>query len=56
MNVTKVDVTFEDGSIQTVSMVASAPMATPEDTEIDVVLSDGTVKKFVPAPAVAPAA
>ena len=45
-NVTKVDVTFEDGSVQTVN---AAPVVEPSDTEVDVVLSDGSVKKFVPA-------
>lgn len=45
-NVTKVDITFDDGSVQTVT---SAPVVAPTDTEVDVVLSDGTVKKFVPA-------
>lgn len=32
------------------ALPVSAPVA-PEDVEIDVVLNDGTTKKFVPAPA-----
>lgn len=44
--ITKVDVTFDDGSVQT---VAIAPVVAPTDTEVDVLLSDGTTKKFVPA-------
>ena len=62
---TKVTVTNADGSTQdyfdqayTDAAVATAvaaippapvPVVEPTDTEIDVVLSDGSVKKFVPA-------
>lgn len=46
MQVTKIDVTFDDGSVQTVT---AAPVVAPTDTEIDVQMSDGTTKKFVPA-------
>lgn len=28
---------------------AQVPVVTPETTEVDLVLSDGTVKKFIPA-------
>ena len=56
----KVTVTAADGSTvdyfpqsYTDAAVAAvsnpAPVVAPTDTEIDVVLSDGTVKKFVPA-------
>lgn len=44
--VTKIDVTFDDGSVQTVS---AAPVVAPEDTEVDILMSDGSTKKFVPA-------
>ena len=57
MNATKIVVTVEDGSevvVFPVVAVTPAPVVTPEDVEIDVVLSDGTSKKFVPAPAVVP--
>ncbi len=47
MEISKIDVTFSDGSVHTVT---AAPVVTPEDVEIDVVLSDGSTKKFVPAP------
>lgn len=42
----KVDITFDDGSVQTVS---AAPVVAPTDTEVDVLMSDGSTKKFVPA-------
>lgn len=45
-NVTKVDVTFDDGSVQEVT---AAPVVAPSDTEVDIVLSDGTSKRFIPA-------
>jgi hypothetical protein len=45
-NVTKIDVTFDDGSVQT---VVAAPVVALEDTEVNVVLSDGSIKKFIPA-------
>ncbi len=46
-NVTKVDVTFDDGSVQ--SVVAGTPPVAPNETEVDVLMSDGTTRKFVPA-------
>ncbi len=46
-NVTKVDVTFDDGSVQ--SVVAGTPPVAPSETEVDVLMSDGTTRKFVPA-------
>ncbi len=45
-NVTSVDVKFDDGTVQTVN---AAPVVAPSDTEVDIVMSDGSVKKFVPA-------
>lgn len=33
-----------------VAAAAPAPVVAPTDTEVDIVLSDGTTKKFVPAP------
>jgi len=30
--------------------VTPAPVVAPTDTEVDILLSDGTTKKFVPAP------
>jgi hypothetical protein len=41
-------ITFDDGSTQTVSE-HNVPVVSPEATECDVLLSDGTTKKFVPA-------
>ncbi len=32
--------------------VTPAPVVAPTDTEVDILLSDGTTKKFVPAPEV----
>lgn len=56
MDIKSITTVFEDGSVVTTSgpftavdtSVVPVPPA-PTDTEIDVVLSDGTVKKFVPA-------
>lgn len=51
MNITKLTATFADGSTQDIFPVATpAPAVSPEDVEVDIVLSDGTTKKFVPAP------
>lgn len=55
MNATKIVVTLEDGSevvVFPVVAVTPAPIVSPEDVEIDVVLSDGSTKKFIPAPVV----
>lgn len=50
MNVTKLVATLEDGTEVVLFPVATpAPVVAPEDVEVDLVLSDGTVKKFVPA-------
>jgi hypothetical protein len=43
--VTSIAVTFDDGTVQT---VGGTPVVAPTDTEVDVLLSDGTTKKFVP--------
>ena len=40
-------VTKGDGT--TVTYTNTAPVVEPTDTEVDIVLSDGSVKKFVPA-------
>ena len=40
-------ITYDDGS--TVEATVNATVAQPTDTEVDVLLSDGTTKKFVPA-------
>jgi hypothetical protein len=58
----KVTITQEDGSTQdffpqsytdaavTAAVAAvPAPVVAPEDTEVDILLSDGSTKKFVPA-------
>lgn len=47
-----ITVTNADASLTVFSSSTSTPVVTPEDVEIDVVLSDGTTKKFVPAPVV----
>lgn len=51
MAVTKVDtvVTYDDGTTASFSSVAGTPPVAPTETEVDVMLSDGTTKKFVPA-------
>lgn len=49
MNLVKTTLTFEDGSVQEFD---AAPASTPvpvETTEVDLLLSDGSTKKFVPA-------
>ncbi len=45
MDIVKIDVTFSDGSIKTIT---AAPVVAPEDTEVDVLMSDGSTKVFVP--------
>jgi len=42
-----ITVTNADGS--TTVFTKTAPVVAPEDTEVDIVLSDGSVKKFIPA-------
>lgn len=44
--VISIQVTFDDGSVQT---VGGTPVVSPTDTEVDVLMSDGTTKKFIPA-------
>ncbi len=39
-------VNFDDGSTETLT---SQPTVAPTDTEVDIVQSDGSIKKFVPA-------
>jgi len=34
-----------------VAAIKPAPVVAPTDTEVDILLSDGSTKKFVPAPA-----
>ncbi len=50
--VTKIDsvITFDDGTTVNLSSSPSTPPVAPTDSEVDVLLSDGTTKKFVPAP------
>lgn len=50
-NVTKIDsvLTLDDGSTVSFSSAPSSPAIAPTDTEVDILLSDGTTKKFVPA-------
>jgi hypothetical protein len=55
----KVTLTNADGSTEdffpqsytdaAVAVVTPAPIVGPTDTEVDILLSDGTIKKFVPA-------
>lgn len=40
--------TLTDGSQATVFPVSGVPVVAPTDTEVDVLLSDGTTKTFVP--------
>lgn len=54
MNITNIAFNT-DGTItvtnadSTTTVFSSAPVVTPTDVEVDLVLSDGTTKKFVPA-------
>lgn len=34
----------------TTAVFSSTPTVSPTDTEVDILVSDGTTKKFVPAP------
>ena len=47
----KISFTADDGSVQEfdVTIPAPTPVVAPEATEIDVILTDGSTKKFVPA-------
>lgn len=59
----KITLTQEDGSTQdffpqsytdaavaeATAAITPAPVVQPTDTEVDILLSDGTTKKFVPA-------
>lgn len=49
--VTKIDsvVTYDDGTTASFSTAPGTPPVAPSETEVDVMLSDGTTKKFVPA-------
>jgi len=49
MNLVKTVLTFDDGSTQEFDAAPTVAPVTPEDVEVDILLSDGTVKKFVPA-------
>ena len=52
MEITSITIVYADGSIVTTSgpfAPITAPALPPEDIEIDVILSDGSTKKFVPA-------
>ena len=51
MDITSITIVYADGSIVTTSgpfAPVTAPALPPEDVEIDVVLSDGSTKKFIP--------
>ncbi len=48
MNITTIVATMSDGSTVTLFPVVTAPVVSPTDVEVDIVLSDGTTKKFVP--------
>lgn len=40
---------YTDAAVATaVAAVPAAPVVAPEDVEVDILLSDGTTKKFVP--------
>ena len=41
---------YTDSAVQeALAVIVPAPIVAPEATEVDVVLTDGTTKKFVPA-------
>ncbi len=49
--ITTITAKMEDGSevvLFPVAVVTPAPVVSPTDVEVDIVLSDGTTKKFVP--------
>ena len=44
---------YTDAAVATaVAAVPAAPVVAPEDTEVDITRTDGSVVKFVPAPIV----
>lgn len=45
----KIVVTVDGVDSQLFPVSTPAPVVTPTDTEVDITMSDGTVKKFVPA-------
>jgi len=47
---TKVDtvITFDDGTTASFSSAPGTPPVSPNETEVDVQMSDGTTKVFVP--------
>lgn len=47
----KISFTADDGSVQEfdVTVPVSAPVVTPDAVEVDIILTDGSTKKFVPA-------
>jgi hypothetical protein len=51
--ITSITILYADGSIVTTSgpfaPITAPALPSPEDVEIDVVLSDGSTKKFIPA-------
>lgn len=49
--VTKVDsvVTYDDGTTASFSSAPGTPPVSPTENEVDVVMSDGTTKRFIPA-------
>jgi hypothetical protein len=53
MEITSITIVYADGSIVTsfgpFAPVTAPALSSPEDVEIDVILSDGSMKKFVPA-------
>jgi hypothetical protein len=53
MEITSITIVYADGSIVTTSgpfaPITAPALPSPEDVEIDVVLSDRSTKKFVPA-------
>lgn len=52
MNIVTITATLEDGStviLFPVPVAVPAPTVAPTDVEVDLILSDGTTKKFVPA-------
>lgn len=44
-----ITITNTDGTSTIFSSAPAAPVVAPTDTEVDIILSDGTTKKFVPA-------
>lgn len=44
--IVKIDVTYDDGSVQSVG--GTSPV-NPSDKEVDVLMTDGSTKRFIPA-------